>query len=97
MDRFVACYVIFVLLMIVWVVTMVTGFLLFINRLKHRGRALSRTLILGIPRGQWIAVHSYSSIAFTILGIAHLLINWRWIVNATKTIFSSKYRGGRTG
>ncbi|RLG86555.1 MAG: hypothetical protein DRO39_02845 [Thermoprotei archaeon] len=92
MDRFIACYSIFILLTIVWVVATVTGFLLFINQLEYGCRALGRTLILGIPRKQWIAIHNYSSIAFTILGIAHLLINWRWVVNATKTIFSSKSR-----
>jgi len=91
-DRLVPCYVIFVLLTIVWIVSMATGFLLFINQLEYGGRALGKTLILGIPRGWWIDIHSYSSIAFTILGIAHILINWRWIINATKIIFSSKPR-----
>ncbi|RLI00903.1 hypothetical protein DRO31_07740 [Candidatus Bathyarchaeota archaeon] len=74
-SRVVLCYFIFVLLAITWIVATITGFTHFTDQLLHGGRAVGKNLVLGIPRGWWVNIHSYSSIAFTIICIAHIIIN----------------------
>ncbi len=42
---------------------------------------------LGLHRHQWGNIHAYLSIAFVVLIIVHIVLNWRWVTAKTAQIF----------
>jgi hypothetical protein len=47
----------------------------------------SAKYFLGLHRHQWGNIHAYLSIAFVVLTIVHLVLNWKWITVRTSQIF----------
>lgn len=84
------CYVNFILLLATGVLTYVSGFILWLvlPRGQDHGRFAARESFLGISRGLWEDVHIVSSLLLLALVVIHLVLNWAWIKNVTKCIFS---------
>jgi hypothetical protein len=45
---------------------------------------------LGLHRHQWGNVHAYLSIAFVVLTIIHIILNWKWVTAKTSHIFKKR-------
>ncbi len=43
------------------------------------GQEAAHALFLGLERGVWRDLHTYTSLAFAGLMIIHLLLHWQWI------------------
>jgi len=52
--------------------------------------AESSKYFLGLHRHQWGNIHAYLSIAFVVLMIVHLILNWEWITSKTSQIFKRR-------
>jgi hypothetical protein len=52
-------------------------------------------LITMDPRTSGIAVHEWLTIALSATIIVHLLLNWKWIVQVTKRLFTGGLNGSR--
>jgi hypothetical protein len=50
----------------------------------------SSKYFLGLHRHQWGNIHAYLSIAFVILTVVHIVLNWKWITAKTSQIFKKK-------
>jgi hypothetical protein len=50
----------------------------------------SEKYFLGLHRHQWGAIHAYLSIAFVVLTIVHIILNWKWVKAKTSQIFRKK-------
>jgi len=82
-------YVIDFLMIISFIVTAITGLVIFFflpSGLKQGGYQT----FLGIIKTTWSAVHDWSGIIFIILIIVHFILHWNWIISMTKNIFSNK-------
>lgn len=49
----------------------------------------SAKYFLGLHRHQWGNIHAYLSMAFVILMVVHIVLNWKWITSKTRQIFTS--------
>lgn len=47
------------------------------------------------PRSSGIAIHEWLTIALAAMIIVHLLLNWNWIVEVTKRLFTKGLNGSR--
>ncbi len=47
---------------------------------------------LSLHRHQWGEIHLYLSLAFTVLVILHLLLNWQWVKCKTRVLFKSGWK-----
>jgi len=76
LSRLALCYIVSVLLTVAWVVFTPTGFVLFFSRAGYDVWRLGRVAIAGLasPGAYGVDMHSYSSIAFTVLGAIHFLV-----------------------
>lgn len=87
-----ACYVVFVLLVVIGIITYVSGFVLWL--ILPRGQIRSRLAIentfLGLNRSSWEDVHIISSILLLVLTLIHLILNWSWIKNVTKCLITPR-------
>jgi hypothetical protein len=48
--------------------------------------------LFGLHRHQWGDIHLYLSLAFTVVLIVHLVLEWSWIKSKTQRIFKSSWR-----
>jgi len=49
--------------------------------------AESAKYFFGLHRHQWGNIHAYLSIAFVVLTIVHIVLNWKWVTAKTRQIF----------
>jgi hypothetical protein len=56
-----------------------TGLLL-AYRLPHGGRHAGRILFLGYARHEWGEIHTWLAYVAIALAVAHLVLNWQWLV-----------------
>jgi len=50
----------------------------------------SSKYFLGLHRHQWGNIHAYLSIAFVVLTIVHIVLNWKWVTAKTSQIFKKR-------
>lgn len=50
----------------------------------------SSKYFLGLHRHQWGNIHAYLSIAFVVLTIIHIILNWKWVTVRTSQIFKKR-------
>jgi hypothetical protein len=72
-----------------FILMVVTGLVLFIAPSCRIARDTSWT-VLGHDKDQWVAVHVWLSIAFTIASVIHIYLNWKVLIS----YFKSKVRKG---
>jgi hypothetical protein len=58
---------------------------------------VSQKYFMGLHSHQWGHIHFYISIAFTVLIIIHIILNWNWIKSCTKKIFKKSWGGALIG
>ncbi|ROQ89917.1 DUF4405 domain-containing protein [Desulfosoma caldarium] len=46
---------------------------------------------LGLSRHGWADLHGTLGILFIVLTVAHLLLNWNWVVQSSKRYFQDKW------
>jgi len=67
------------------------GFLMGLVIPKGPTAAESAKYFLELHRHQWGNIHFYLSIAFTVLVIIHLILNWKWIKGKARQIFKGRW------
>ncbi|MFA5267183.1 MAG: DUF4405 domain-containing protein [Methanoregula sp.] len=72
--------------LITFILSLITGLVLYLVLPSGGGRGNSYSLYLEITRTQWLAMHNYSSLVFAALVILHLLLHWRYFWNIRKCI-----------
>jgi hypothetical protein len=50
----------------------------------------SSKYFLGLHRHQWGNIHAYLSIAFVVLTIVHIVLNWKWVTAKTSQVFKRR-------
>ena len=80
MKRRTVLYLVFVLLLVSWLVSSITGVVLWLSPL---GGGAKR----GLRRLPGYQLHVYAGLVSVFLCVVHAALNWRWIVSATKGAF----------
>jgi hypothetical protein len=89
MEKPVKNYIVDVLRGVAFVVTSITALVIFFF-LPSGVKQGSYQTFLGIMKSDWSLVHTWSGIAFIILGLVHLLLHGKWMIVMTKNMFSRK-------
>jgi len=87
-----ALYTKFLLLLVVGALQYVSGLVLWLvlpRGQAHKGLSALVTF-MGLGRGDWEGVHIVSSLLLLALVIVHLVLNWAWIKNTTKSLFKAR-------
>jgi hypothetical protein len=71
---------------VAFIPSLITGLVLYFYLPSGGGRGTSWATFMGIPRGQWVLVHDYTSFVFATLLIIHLLLHWRFFKNIGKAL-----------
>ena len=79
-------YMVDMIMLIVFIICAVTGFILWYAFPSGSGRGQWSTF-LGVDKYEWITIHDYSSLVLTVTIIIHFVINFNWIIRMTKKIF----------
>ncbi|MCD6085097.1 MAG: DUF4405 domain-containing protein [Desulfurococcales archaeon] len=86
-GKLLVCYLNFMALLVTWVISLVTGVVLWIVLPSGGGRA-GPAAFSGFRRSEWVSIHLASSLAFSVLACVHLVLNWGWVASVTKYITS---------
>lgn len=99
-TRLALLYIVFVAMTVAGIVSTASGIILWLssNGGGYRGDGSrggyrddqtmeNRGPVLGLARSSWKYVHAISSIACVILVIVHVILNWKWILSASRAIF----------
>ena len=79
-----ALFLMAVILSLLGVVEVVSGFVLWFA-LPHGGGRWSTTQVFwGLTRDTWLGVHNWVGVALMVLVLAHLLAHWKWIIRMLK-------------
>ncbi len=89
MDQNKVKYLIDVLMGISFVVTTITGLLIFFFLPSGVPKGGYQTF-LGIIKNTWSDWHTYAGILMILLVGIHLLLNIKWIIHMTKSMFKKK-------
>lgn len=72
-------------------VSLATGLLIWVA-LPH-GRQAGQSIFLGITRLSWIDIHTYSSMAFAVVLLVHVVLNLRLFLTMAKSVFTGRKTG----
>lgn len=64
--------------LITFILSLVTGLVLYFVLPSGGGRGNNWVTYLDIPRSQWVTMHNTTSFAFAALLILHLLLHWKF-------------------
>jgi hypothetical protein len=70
--------------LVTFIPSLISGMVLYLVLPEGGGRAGWATY-LGVTRHDWITLHDYTSLAFTVLLIIHLLLHWKFFKNICRT------------
>lgn len=73
-----------------FLVTAITGALIFIFLPPSEGRGGVRSTLLGYGRHDWGEIHDWAGLVMIIAALIHIVLHWEWIVITTKNFFSKK-------
>jgi cytochrome b subunit of formate dehydrogenase len=79
-------YVLDVTMLISFIICAVTGFILWYAFPSGSGGG-QWTVVLGVAKHDWIAIHDYSSLGLSVTIVIHFMINFNWMVQITKKVF----------
>ncbi len=89
MDKTKINYTVDFFIALSFIVTAISGFLLFFFMPDGVQRG-GYQQFLGLIKKDWLAMHDYSGIIMVILVVVHFVLHWNWIVCMSKGIFSRK-------
>lgn len=78
-------YMVDMIMLIVFIICAVTGFILWYAFPSGFGGG-QWSIYLGVAKHEWITIHDYSSIVLTVTIIIHFVVNFNWIAQMTKKI-----------
>lgn len=76
--------------LITFILSLITGLVLYLFLPSGSGRGGSWATYLGITRDQWVTMHNYTSLVFAALLIIHLLLHWKFFRNIKTCLRPSK-------
>lgn len=59
------------------------------NGVSQGGESLIETTIFLFSRATWDLIHTWSGVTMILAASFHFAVHWRWIVNVTRSVFSS--------
>lgn len=101
-SKLVLMYVVFILMTIAGLLSTISGTILWLTNdgggrrgglregVRTNETILTRSTVFGFDRNTWRITHVYSSLVFIILVIIHALLNWRWVMNVSRIVLSSR-------
>ncbi|MBN1157334.1 DUF4405 domain-containing protein [Candidatus Woesearchaeota archaeon] len=89
MNKGIMNYIVDVLLGISFVITAVTGIIIFLF-LPEGVRQGRYQVFLGITKGVWSGIHDYAGLVMIGLSLFHLALHWNWLVCMTKSCLKGK-------
>jgi hypothetical protein len=72
--------------LVTFIPSLITGLVLYLVLPSGGGRGNSWVTYLGIARSQWVTMHNYTSLAFAVLLILHLLLHWKFFKNIGRNL-----------
>ncbi|MBN2142201.1 DUF4405 domain-containing protein [Candidatus Woesearchaeota archaeon] len=92
MNKIKVNYIVDAILGLSFIVTAVTGMLLFIFMPSgvRQGRLQE---FLGVTKETWTFYHDWAGIIMIALALVHLILHWNWIVCMTKSFFKKNAAG----
>lgn len=72
--------------LIAFIPSLVSGLVLFFFLPSGVGRGGGHAVWLGLARDQWLNMHNYWSLGFSVLLIVHLLLHWMYFRNIGKCL-----------
>ena len=85
--RYLVDALLYVFLCSISVVGLLLGFVI------PRGRQPGERLLWGLHRHQWGDIHLVFSLLLLVMVVVHLWLNWRWVVQISRRLFSERWRG----
>jgi len=89
MNKSLIDYIVDVLMGLSFLVTAMTGVIIFFFLPGGVPRSGYQTF-LGIIKQDWTSAHNWSGLIMIFLVLVHLVLHWRWILCMTKSLFASK-------
>ncbi len=80
-------YVVDFFIFLCFIVTTVTGMVLFI---APRGNRSVYQEFLGTIKGDWVWIHEWAGIVMIVLVVVHVVLHWKWIASMTRKILKIK-------
>jgi len=87
MDKIKINYFVDVIAFISFLITAITGIIIFLFLPTGESRGGVHSFLLGYGRHDWGAIHDWAGIIMTIAALVHVALHWKWIVNMTKNLF----------
>jgi len=75
-------YIVFVILALLFMFQVISGFVMWFGLPKKSGGEL----FLGLNRTGWLDIHNVVSVLMILVILYHVLIHWKWIVYNTKVL-----------
>lgn len=72
--------------LITFILSLLTGLVLYIYLPSGTGRGGSWVTWMGITRHDWVLYHDIASFAFALLLVVHLVLHWRFFRNIQKAL-----------
>ncbi|HRY27831.1 MAG TPA: DUF4405 domain-containing protein [Candidatus Moranbacteria bacterium] len=89
MEKIKTKYVVDLVLLVSFLLTAVTGVLIFFFLPPSEGRGIHSEL-LGWGRHDWGAVHNWAGIIMMLATVLHVVFNWNVFIAMTKKFFGNK-------
>ncbi|MCD4666551.1 DUF4405 domain-containing protein [archaeon] len=70
-------YIIDVILLLVFIITALTGLIMFF-------------FLTGGIKHSWSIIHKWAGIIMVLIALIHIILHWKWLTNITKNSFSNK-------
>ncbi len=87
MNKLKINYFVDIVAFISFLITAVTGIIIFIFIPTGESRGGVHSTLLGYGRHDWGAIHDWAGIVMTIAALLHIVLHWNWIVDTTKSFF----------
>ena len=81
-------YLIALLMVLLALVEVVSGFVLWLALPQGRGGGGGGTFLW--DRNSWINLHNWTGVALLVIVAIHIILHWSWIVRMSKSYFSWK-------
>jgi cytochrome b subunit of formate dehydrogenase len=96
MDKTKINYIIDAFLAISFVITAITGILIFFFMPGGVPQGRFQEL-MGVSKAVWSAMHNWAGIIMMLLSLVHVILHWRWIVSMTTSLFKKAEKLPRHG
>ena len=92
MDKAKINYFVDIVSFISFLVTAITGLLIFFFLPSGERNGGVHNTLLGLGRHDWGDIHDWAGIIMIIFAVLHIVLHWNWIVVMTKNLFKRRQK-----